>query len=71
MDGLKFEANLHYGHLCYFLEYNQNYAFLYCLIILLHLISSFLHTRSLLVPYGYVSFESVLVLKTRNIQVYS
>ena len=34
-------------------------SFLCCFIILLHLISSFLLTRSLLVPYAYVSMESV------------
>ena len=34
-------------------------SFLYCLIILLHLVTSFSCTRSLLVPYAYVSIESV------------
>ena len=33
--------------------------FLYCFIILLHLISSFLHTRSSLFLYVYVSIESI------------
>ena len=33
--------------------------FFYASIILLHLISSFWHTRSLLVPYTYVSIESI------------
>ena len=32
---------------------------LYCFIILLHLIYSLLHTRYSLVPYPYVSFESI------------
>ena len=33
--------------------------FLYCFIILCRLIFSFLHIRSLLVPYAYVSAESI------------
>ena len=33
--------------------------FWFCFIILLHLISSSLHTRSLFVPYAYVSIESI------------
>ena len=33
--------------------------FLHCFIVLLHLISPFLHTRSFLVPYAYVSIESI------------
>ena len=33
--------------------------FFYCFIILLHLVFSFLHTRSLLVPDAYVSIESI------------
>ena len=44
-----------YVFFCNFMKVNN---FLYCLIILLHLISSFLLTRSLLVPYAYVSIES-------------
>ena len=32
---------------------------MYCFITLLHLISSALHTRSLLIPYGYVYIKSI------------
>ena len=32
---------------------------MYCFIILLYLISSFLHTKSLFIPYAYVSVESI------------
>ena len=33
--------------------------FLYCFIILLHLISSFLHSKSLLIPYAHFSIELI------------
>ena len=45
-----------YVFLCNIIKVNN---FLYCFIILLHLISSFPLTRSLLVPYAYVSIESI------------
>ena len=45
-----------YVFFCNIIEVNH---FLYCFIILLHLISSFLLTRPLLVPYAYVSIESI------------
>ena len=42
-----------------FLQYSQSYSFLYCFITLLRLFFSFLHTRSLLVLYAYVSTKSI------------
>ena len=45
-----------YFFLCNIIKVNK---FLYSFIILLHLISSFLLTKSLLVPYGYISIESI------------
>ena len=47
---------LFYVFSCNIIKINH---FLYCFIILSHLISSFLHIRSLLVPYAYVSIESI------------
>ena len=58
MDHQKFEANVDYALLFFFFMISK-LSFLYCLIILLHLITSFSCTRSLLVPYAYVSIESV------------
>ena len=60
IDDLQFVANLDYV-LFYILFYNiiKVNHFLYSFIILLRLISPFLLTRSLLVPYAYVSIESI------------
>ena len=55
MDGQEFLVNLDYV----LLWYNQSKIFLYYFIIFLHLISSFLHTRSVLVPVAYVSIKSI------------
>ena len=42
-----------------FLQHNQSYSILHYFIILLHLISSFLLTRSLLVSHAYVSIKPI------------
>ena len=44
--------------------------FLFCLIILLHLFSSFLHTSSLLVPYTYISIESIDCILLSSLALY-
>ena len=59
MDDQEFVANSNYVLSYLFLQCNQSSTFLYCFIILLFLISSFLHTRSLLILYVYVSIESI------------
>ena len=53
VDGQEFLSNLDYVFLCFLC------SFLYRFIILLHLISSFSLTKSLILPYAYVSIESV------------
>ena len=60
IDDLQFVTNLDYVHF-YIFFYNiiKVNHFLYSFIILLRLISPFLLTRSLLVPYVYVSIESI------------
>ena len=60
MDDYEFVANLDYVPLCvFFCNIIKVNHFLYYFIILLHLISSFLLTRSLLVPSAYISIESI------------
>ena len=59
MDDLEFVANLYYVLLCSLLYYHQINHLLYRFIILLHLITSFSLTRSLLVTYVYVCIESI------------
>ena len=59
MDNSRFVANLYYVLLCFFLNIVKVNHFLYRFIILLHLISSFPLSKSLLVPYAYVSIESI------------
>ena len=58
MNDQEFMANLD----CFFHDIFYNIIkvnhFLYCFVILLHLFSSFLLTRSFLVPYAYFSMES-------------
>ena len=44
--------------------------FLFCLIILLYLVSSFLHTSSLLVPYTYISIESIDCILLSSLALY-
>ena len=58
MDDQEFVANSNYALWYLFLQWDQSSTFLYCFIIMLFLISSFLHTRSLLILYVYVSIES-------------
>ena len=60
MDHQEFVVNLDYV-LLFFFFYNviESNHFLYHFIILLHLISSFSFTRSMFVPYAYVSIESI------------
>ena len=55
----EFVANLDYVMLCFLFYIIKVNHFLYRFIILLHLISSFSLTRSLLVPYAYVSIETI------------
>ena len=59
MDDQKFSANLNYFSLRFLLQHHYNNSFLHFIVILLHLISSFLHTRFLLVPHAYSSLESI------------
>ena len=59
MDDQEFVANLDYALLCFFYNIIKVNHFLYKFIILLHLISSFSLTRSLHVPYAYISVESI------------
>ena len=59
MDNQEFVTNLAYVFFyVFFTTFNQ---FLYYFIILLHIISSFSLTRSLIVPYAYVSNKSLIV----------
>ena len=57
IDDQEFVGNLFFY--VFFYKIIKVNHFLYCFIILLHLISSFLLTRSLLVPYAYVSIEYI------------
>ena len=57
MDDQESVTNLDYVLFCFLLQHHQ--IFLYCFIILLHSISSFSLTRTLLVSYAYVSIESI------------
>ena len=59
MDDQEFVANLNYVLLCLFCNIIKINRFLYPFIILLHLIPFFSFTRSMLVPYAYVSIESI------------
>ena len=59
MDDQEFVANLNYVLICFHLKHYQIESFLYRFIILLHLISCFSLTRSLPVPYAYVSIKSI------------
>ena len=56
MDNLKFAANLIYVSSCNNSKLNH---FVCCFIILLHLVFSSLHIKYLLVPYTYISIESI------------
>ena len=58
MDSQELLANLDYVLLCFCKIIKVNH-FLYCFIMVLHLISSFSLTRSLLVPYVFVSIGSI------------
>ena len=51
--------NLDYDLLCLCLQNNKSWKSLYCFIIMLRLISYFLHTSSLLVSYAYISIKSI------------
>ena len=57
MDDQKVVTNFYYALLSILLSILFNY-YLYCFIVILHVISSFSLARSLLVPYAYVSIES-------------
>ena len=59
MDGQEFLANLDNDLSCFLIQQHRSQAFLYLFIILLHLTNSFSLTRSLFVPYVYVSIESI------------
>ena len=59
MDDHEFLASLDYVLLCLLLWHIKVYHFLYRFITLLHLITSFSLTRSLLVPYAHVFIESI------------
>ena len=51
--------NLDYDLLCLCLQNNESSKSLYGFIIMLRLISYFLHTSSLLVSYAYISIKSI------------
>ena len=55
----EFVSNLDYVFLCFFCNFIKANDFLYCFIILLNLISSVSPTKFFLVPYAYVSVESI------------
>ena len=57
MNNQEFVANMDYFLLCFFWSIMKVNNFLF--FILLHLISSFSHTRSLLIPYAYMCIESI------------
>ena len=59
MDGQAFPANLDYVFYVFFCYIIKVKHFCDFFIILLHLMSSFLHSRSLLIPCAYVSIESI------------
>ena len=59
MDGQKFLANLDYVLYVFFCNIIKVKHFCIVFIILLHLVSSFFHKRSLLVPCAYVSIKSI------------
>ena len=59
MNDQEFVANLNYVLLCVLYSIMKVNHFLYRFIILVRLISSFLLTRSLVIPYTYVSIESI------------
>ena len=56
-DDEEFVSNLDYVSL--FFSFGILSYFFYLFIIFIHLISSFLHIRYLLIPYTYVSIESI------------
>lgn len=58
MSDQELESNLGYVLLCFFFVIFQSQSFLYSFNILLHLVPSFKHSRSLFIPYAYVSVES-------------
>ena len=59
MNDQEILANLDYVLLCFLLQHHQSYSLLHVFMILLHLISSLSLTKFLLVPYAYVSIESI------------
>ena len=59
MDDMEFVANLDYFFYVLFCNIIKINPFLYYFIILLHLISSFLLTRSFFVPCAYAFIESI------------
>ena len=59
LDDQEFMVNLDYVLFMFFCNITKVNHFLHCFIILLHLISSFSHTKLLLVSYAYVSNGSI------------
>ena len=59
IDDQEFVVNLDYVFLGFFCNIVKVNLYWYCFSIMLHLISSFSITRFLLVPYPYVSTESI------------
>ena len=70
MDSQELLANLDYVLLCFYKIIKVN-RFLYHFIMVLHLISSFSLTRSLLVPYAFVSIGSIycIILSSFELEV--
>ena len=72
-DLLRWSGIYHLFGLCSFMfllfSLIKAYNFLYCFIILLHLISSFLNTRSLLVLYAHVSTELIDCIPLPSIEL--
>ena len=58
MDGQEYLVNLNSVLLCFLFHIIKVNQFLYRYIILLNLVSSFSHTKSLLIPYAFFSIES-------------
>ena len=59
MGDQEFPPNLDYVLLCFLCNLIKLNLFLYCFVILLHSLSSFLHIKSLRVPYVFVSIKSI------------
>ena len=69
IDGQNVLANLGYVLLVFFCNIIKVKKILYCFIIFLHLISSFLHTKYLLVPYAHASIKSIICILLSSFEI--